>query len=271
MDEAVNTLSGLDWKLYLSIFLVVSHMYSFVTRTFVMPRNAPAAPVISKGSSAVEKITAYVFQGSGVSVSSSPFSTKLTMFCRLAGIPHVVKEADMQRAPNGKVPYIVHDGNCVGDSQLIIRYMENTFNIKNTAKSVIDKNTYSGLLKHPYVCYDNLNPKDQAICNMVRLMCEGELYWGMCGMRWLGKLGMGKSETLWHNTIASYFEAIPAFIRPVIVAMVRVSVHNDAYAQGLARHAPEDQMLFIKRDIKSLSSLLDKKFLVNVTVLHLVS
>ena len=128
MDSVLDKLQmmktmNIDWKLSAIGILVFSQLYFFITKTFMIPRKTSKKIVLSKGSNVMKTITTYVFPGTGITVSSSPFSTKLTMFCRLTGISHIVKEADMQKAPNGKVPYIMHDNNCIGDSQFILRYL----------------------------------------------------------------------------------------------------------------------------------------------------
>ena len=251
----------ITWTLAALVAVLTAYLvYSFVCKTFMMPRNSPAAPVVSSGSLGTnEIITVYVFPAAGATTSSSPFATKLLTYCRLTGIPHVVEVADPAKAPNGKIPFISHGANLLGDSQLIIRYLENTFDVPKSSHQVVKNSIYGDLLLIPYVCFNELNPGDKSICNMVRLVCEGELYWGLVSLRFLGNIGVGKSESLWHNTIDEFFHTIPSLIRPLVTAMIRVSTYHDAYAQGLARHAPEDQLVFIKNDLKSLSTVLGNK------------
>lgn len=205
-----------------------------------------------------EKVTAYVFVSRSISISGSPFSTKLTAYLRLAGIPHIVKEADFEKAPKNKVPYIDHAGSFFGDSQLIIRYLENTYDVSAMARAALKE--LKGA-KKAFVPFDLLTPTQQGISDCVRLACETELYWALSGIRWAGDCGIGKKETLWEATKAAYFEMIPAFIRGIITAMIRVSVLRDAWGYGLIRHSPEDQLYLASRVVHSLSNLLgDKDF-----------
>ena len=107
--------------------------------------------------------------------------------------------------------------------------------------------------------YKELTAEQQATSDFVRLTCEGEICWGVGSVRWHGVLGMGKSEELWNATYAAYFDAIPAFLRPIVVSMVRVNFFRDAWGQGLARHSPNDQKYLVCRAVQALSTSLGSK------------
>jgi glutathione S-transferase len=203
-----------------------------------------------------EKLTAYVFNGETRSISGSPATTKLLAFLRFTGIPHDVKEAQFEKAPKNKVPYVKHAGSLFGDSQLIIRYVENTYDVaKMSAAAVKDLN---GLNK-AFVPFDNLSPTDQALSDSIRLTCETEVYWALCNCRWGGDIGLGNNEALWFATRDTYFGKIPAFIRYILTPMIRVSVLKDAWGYGLIRHSPADQLYLASRAVRSLSNLLGEK------------
>lgn len=197
-----------------------------------------------------EKVTACVFKSASPSISGSPYSTKLTAYLRFCGIPHVVKEAQFEKAPKNKVPYIEHAGSLFGDSQLIIRYLDNTYDVAEM--SVVALRDLKGL-KKAFVPFANLSTIDQARSDAIRLTCETELYWALCSIRWSGKSGIGKKESLWAATCEAYFGAIPAFIRYLLTPMLRVSVLKDAWGYGLARHSPDDQLYLALRAARSLS------------------
>jgi glutathione S-transferase len=195
------------------------------------------------------KVYAFVFKGSGKSISSSPFSVKLSSYLRLTGIPHVIKEADVMKAPKGKVPYIKHHEACIGDSQLILRYLENTFDVAAMSKAN----------KTGFIPYSDLSSTDKALCEMIRLTCEGQLYWALVSIRWLGFAGVSGLESNWHATVASYFDAIPSIIRSAFTSMIRVSVYNDSRSFGLSRHSAKDQCYLIFRALDALSATLGTK------------
>lgn len=176
------------------------------------------------------------------------------MYLRLSGIPHTVAVADMQKAPKSKVPYMEHGETTVGDSQLIIRYLENTYNVKKTA--VAASAQYALTPAHAFVPFDNLSPTQQAKSDLIRLTCEGELYWATISFRWGGEFGMSRDEGNWVTSVREYFSDIPAIIRPVLVRFIRGSVLRDAYGQGFCRHSAEDQIYLAKRAISALSVML---------------
>lgn len=61
--------------------------------------------------------------------NASPFCMKLETYLRMAEIPYQIKAASFAQAPNGKIPYIEHNGRLIGDSSLIIDYLKQTFGI----------------------------------------------------------------------------------------------------------------------------------------------
>ena len=146
---------------------------------------------------------------------------------------------DLTSNPKGKTPYIKHGGILIGDSALIIRYLENTFDVPEMAAEAVKR--YANRA-NKYVPFADLSQSDQAMCDLIRLSCEGELYWSLVSIRWLGGRGISKSENNWVNTEKIYFDEIPAFIRGMITPMIRVLLANDSKAFGLARHSPADQL-----------------------------
>jgi glutathione S-transferase len=199
-------------------------------------------------------VHAYLFQGDGKSISSSPFSTKLSAYLRLTGIPHTVQECDVMKAPKGKVPYIIHYGQMITDSQLIIRYLENTFDVLKMSKENSHRNKCGG-----FIPFSELSPQDKALCEMIRLTCEGQLYWAIVSVRWLGFSGLTGLESNWHRTVESYFAAIPVILRSAFTSLIRVSIYNNARGYGLSRHSAHDQCYLVYRSLDALSAILDKK------------
>lgn len=217
-----------------------------------MPINSIGEDTPPKGDPAEETVNAFVFTGDGTTIAFSPYSVKLLMYLRLAGIRHTTNVADIQKAPKSKVPYIQHGENLVGDSQLIIRYLENTFNVKKSAAGAVEKLG----LSHAFVPYDQLSPTQKAKADMIRLTCDSDLYWAGISTRWGGAYGMCGDENHWTITVEKLFGDIPALIRPVLVRFIRGSVLRDAYGQGFCRHSPADQKYLVKRALSALSVML---------------
>jgi glutathione S-transferase len=66
----------------------------------------------------------------------------------------------MDSMSKGKVPFAVHAGRVIEDSQFIIRYLENTFDVASMAKKV--PAMFQSKWK-PFVCYELLDDK-QKVC-----------------------------------------------------------------------------------------------------------
>ena len=142
----------------------------------------------------------------------------------MSGIPHNVLLADLGANPKGKIPYIKHGGKLIGDTELIIRYLENSFDVKAMAAKA--KSAYTGATA--FVPFDDLSPSDQAISDLVRLTCESELYWALVSIRWLGAVGISASEENWYTAAKNYFGDLPLALRLAFVPMIRANVAKDA-------------------------------------------
>eukprot|EP01038_Epipyxis_sp_PR26KG_P009799 gene9799-13182_t len=210
-------------------------------------------PVKSTRENQSNFVDIYLFLGNGACVSCSPYSTKIIMFLRLAGIPHKTHKAKFEDAPNSKVPYLKHGSAFFGDSQLIIRYLENTYDIPK----MISTNNSEGLSK--FLLFNQLTKEQKALSDMIRITCESDIYWSIHSIHWSGKFGIGKSEKLWDKTKSIYFSDIPSFIRGPITAMIRVMTLQHSYGNGFVRKSPNDQLYLAKRAVEALSNILDKK------------
>ena len=239
--------------------LCVVPLACFVRSTFVIPKTkVKDVPTTCKKEDGYDEIvTVYVVGGKSKAISPSPFTTKLVTYLRLTGIPHIIKEADFSRAPKGKAPYIEHAGATLGDTQLVIRYFENVFDITRMSMGALQ---YLPELSQAFVPFSRLSRDEQAHSDAVRLLCEGEIYWAITCMRWGGDIGLSGSESAWVATRDSLFSDIPTFLlRSLISSSIRVVMVRNAWGQGLLRHSPADQLYLAQRAIKCLSTLLHDK------------
>ncbi len=71
------------------------------------------------------KISLHGFGGWQGLLDLSPFVCKLHAYFRLAKVEYETLPGNIRKAPRGKLPYITHNGQIVGDSALIVDYLRN--------------------------------------------------------------------------------------------------------------------------------------------------
>lgn len=158
-----------------------------------------------------------------------PFCMKVEAFLRLADIDYKVKSInDPRKAPKGKLPFIVYNGESIGDSNLIIERLSNEFNIDLDA---------------------HLTAQEKAIHHAMRAMLDEHLYFVLVYSRWM-------DDANWSVLRNTLFAAIPKLIRGVVTNKIRDKVAGDLQGQGLARHEREEIYAMGIKDIEALSDYL---------------
>jgi glutathione S-transferase len=167
-------------------------------------------------------------------LSASPFCLKLETYLRMAGIPYEVVIGDLPKAPKGKLPYIVDNGKAIGDSNLIIKHL---------------KQTYGDRLDR------SLSKPDRAISLAISRLLEENLYWVMVYSRW-------QDPQNWPNTKASYFDEMPIPLRWFVPNLARKSTIASLAGHGMGKHSTSEIYEIGCRDTIALSDFLgDKPFL----------
>jgi glutathione S-transferase len=178
-------------------------------------------------------ITLYAFGPAAGLPDFSPFVTKAEVLLKMSGLPYGTDTTGFRKAPKGKLPYIVDDGEIVADS------------------------TFRWHLEHKYrVDFDiGLTPEQRAIAWAFEKTAEDNLYWVMVDLRWTD------DENFAHGA-GHFFKAVPALVRPLDVAMVRRKVRGGVRAQGMGRLAPDEISALGSRSINAIADFLgDKPFL----------
>jgi hypothetical protein len=153
-----------DWRssaLVLCGVVIAGQFYLFIKKTFSFPlKRAKDAPLKGEDGGPVHL---HVFGDNYPLVSGSPFSSKIVLYCRLAGIPHTTNESvsKLNRVPKRKIPFAFHGGYLIEDSQLIIRYIENTFDVNASAEAV--PKMFETNWK-PFKCYALLDDNQKVTC-----------------------------------------------------------------------------------------------------------
>jgi glutathione S-transferase len=165
----------------------------------------------------------------------SPFCLKLKTYLRMAGIPYESRSGDPRKGPKGKIPYIVDGDTRMGDSQLIIEYLQK---------------------KHGNPLDDKLTPADHAVGHLVRRTLEEAGYWSGLHARWL-------DDANWEPMAKAFAPVLPKVIGPLLMkTVIRGATRKRALAQGIARHDPATISAMASADVDALAVVLgDKDFL----------
>lgn len=164
----------------------------------------------------------------------SPFVTKADVLLKMSGLTYKAVIGDLRKAPKGKLPYIEDDGRIMGDSTLMRLHLEQRYGID------FDK---------------SLTAAERGIAWSVEKLLEDHLYWAMVRTRWLDDRNFDKGPR-------RFFDAAPALIRPLVVALVRRKVRGNLHAQGLGRHNDAEIVAMAARAIDAVAAILgDKPYL----------
>jgi glutathione S-transferase len=165
----------------------------------------------------------------------SPFCTKLETYLRMADIPHEVKLADMRKAPKGKVPYVLLDGEHIGDSSLVLDVLKERFGDRLDAR---------------------LDARQKAEGRLVQRTLEEATYFVEVYHRWLTDNFPVVRDALLGGM------GLP---RPAVVllgSMIQRKQRRTLFGQGISRHHSVDIYRTAQRDFAALSALLgEQKYL----------
>lgn len=167
---------------------------------------------------------------------TGPFVLKTMTYMRLARVPFEEQiQGDPRKAPKKKIPYIMDDGEVIGDSTFIIKHLKEKFG-DPLAEGLTDAQLATG--------------------HAVKVMLEERTYWaGMIYPRWI--------KTDHHRLIAdTFFAEIPGFIRMPLFRTIAKGVAKAADGHGIGRHSGDEIYDLGLDDIKTVESVLGaKKFM----------
>lgn len=176
-------------------------------------------------------ITLYGFGPAFGLPDPSPFVMKAEILLKMAGVPYAVQTGGLSKAPKGKLPYVVDDGEPIGDSTFIRWHLEKKYNID------FDR---------------GLNAEQRAVAWAFEKMLEDNLYWAVVHDRWMDDANFAKGPR-------NFFRAVPAPIRPLVVAMIRRQVRQRLHGQGMGRHSSEEITALATRSIDATADFLGTK------------
>ena len=155
----------------------------------------------------------------------SPFCLKAEMVMTHLGLGFGLDvQADPRKAPKGKLPYLIADGEIIADSELILEYLDNL--------------TQGGV-------YAGLSAKERAVGVALNRLVDDHLYWIFVASRWL-------DEAWFPNIVEGFFHIAPKPVRGLVARQARKSVARTYDLQGLGRHTRQEQEGFARRDLQAL-------------------
>ncbi len=161
----------------------------------------------------------------------SPFVAKAILLLKMSGLAFTETVADVTKAPKKKLPSIDDNGTIVADSTFIRRHLEERHGID-----------FSG------GCDDEALAAGWA----VEKMLEEHLYWLIVYTRWEVDKNFDKGPR-------KFFDKAPAVVRPLVIWMVRRSIHKTLNLQGLGRHTENEMTFLARKDFQTVSTLLGSK------------
>jgi glutathione S-transferase len=176
-------------------------------------------------------ITLYGFGPAFGLPDPSPFVMKAEVFLKMAGLPYTAETGSMRKAPKGKLPYIVDDGEAVADSTFIRFHLEKKY----------------------HVDFDRgLTPEQRAVAWAFEKMLDDHFYWAVVKDRWLDNANFAKGPR-------RFFRGLPAPIQPIVAAIVRRKIRQRLHGQGMGRHSAEEITALATRSIVATSDFLGSK------------
>ncbi len=180
-------------------------------------------------------ITLYQFQPAFGLPNPSSFCLKVETYLKMTGVPYqVAADADIRKAPKGKLPYIQDGDRTIADSNFIIDHL---------------KQTYGDPLDQ------HLTPAEHAIALAFQRLMEENLYWVAFYGRWF-------EDENWPAIRETFFGDLPPILRSIVPNQVRKDAQRNLYGHGIGRHTREEIYEIGKRDLHAISDFLaDKPFL----------
>lgn len=164
----------------------------------------------------------------------SPFCMKGILLMEMSGLPYRRVRGSLQKAPKGKFP-VLHDGDkVIPDTSFIRMYLERVYGID------FDK---------------GLSAEQRGVAWAVEKLLEDQMYWQVVQERWANPANFDRGPR-------RFFDAVPAPLRPLVVAMVKRQVRRDLHGQGIGRHSDAERLELARRALDSLAAILgDKPYL----------
>ena len=187
-----------------------------------------------------ETVVLYQFPRSKTVANLSFFCLKVETFMRMTAIPYRIESMiGASKAPQGKLPYITHQGQTIPDSSHILEYLKAQFSL------TID---------------DDLHPEQLAIGHAVTIMLEERLRWCIIYSRWLDNRYALTLQNMFREFISS--SSPLQIIFPLLINQSKKRIAKTLSLNGISKFTPEEIYAFGQQDLAALTTILgDKPYL----------
>jgi glutathione S-transferase len=173
----------------------------------------------------------YVF-GPGFGLPDpSPFCLKGIILMEMSGLPYTRVRGNLQKAPKGKLPVLHDDGEVIPDTSFIRMHLERNYGID------FDK---------------GLSAEQRGVAWAVEKMLEDHLYWMVVQERWADPANFDRGPR-------RFFDAVPAPLRPLVIAMVKRQIRRNLHGHGIGRHSEAERLELARRALDALAGILGGK------------
>lgn len=162
-------------------------------------------------------------------INPSPFCLKIEVYLRLAGISYRPVTGNPLRAPKGKLPFIVDEGQRIPDSGQIIAYLQ------ARRGDSLDGGLTAG---------------ERSVGHLIRRTCEESLYFAVLYARWIEPSG-------WDVVRPALFGGMPPVLRDLVPLLARRSVVRSLHGQGYGRHSRDEVFALGIADIDALAAQIE--------------
>jgi len=178
------------------------------------------------------KVKLYQFGRAFNLPNASSFCVKLEYALLAQKIDYeVISVSNPRKSPKGKLPYIVHNGKTIADSELALQYLEKTFKFDLNA---------------------SLSKEERAISDAFAKLLEEHFYFILIYDRWVSPLG-------WKLMKKLVFGKMPFPLRLIAERQTKKYMKQLVYMQGIGRHTIEQIYLLGRQDIDTLAAFLGDK------------
>ena len=159
-------------------------------------------------------IDLHTYRASNGQPTATPFGVKALILLRMASVEHrIVYQDDPRKAPKGKLPLIVDQGEIIADSTFIRHHLE---------------------AKHGADFDAGLSESERAASLAFQRLAEESLYWSLVSARWV-------DDRNWPTLRDAIFSQIPKLVRPLIAGQIRKKLLHDLRGHGAGRHSLAEQ------------------------------